>query len=374
MQAGEPTRRRDLDRLRILACLSTFAYHAVQVFDRNPFYHVKSNTLSPAIDVAARLLHAVRMPLFFLIAGMVGYLALQRYDDRQFLRQRAWRLLPPFLFGIVLLTPWVKYIELVDGRSIDWRGIIQHGLVAPEPLVLLRRYFTQLRWFTWSHMWFPLYLLLLSALLLPVMRALQRRSPPPPAGLVVALVPVALIAIELALRPVFPNHVPNLIADWASMAVYAVVLIAGAALVRWPDAERALQRGLPVSAMVAALGAWLFLGEPAWPLGNIGRALTLAGALALMVGLGPWLARGRIAGESYFGEAVLPLYVLHHVPLLVIALAVKDQPWPVLIRYLVIVLGAFAVTLAVYHWVIRPVGPLRFWLGLPPLARRTVAA
>ncbi len=82
-------RRRDIDRLRVLACLSTFCYHALQVFDLNPYYHLKSATPSPALDVAARLLHACRMPLFFLLAGMVGYLALQRYSDREFFRQRA---------------------------------------------------------------------------------------------------------------------------------------------------------------------------------------------------------------------------------------------------------------------------------------------
>ena len=42
-------RRRDLDRLRVLACLSTFFYHAIQIFDLNPYYHIKSLTLSPSI-------------------------------------------------------------------------------------------------------------------------------------------------------------------------------------------------------------------------------------------------------------------------------------------------------------------------------------
>ena len=122
---GQSTRRKDLDRIRIAACFSTFCYHAIQVFDLNPYYHVKSNTLSPVLDVAARLLHAVRMPLFFMIAGMAGFLALQRHSDRDLVRQRARRLLPPFFIGIILFTPVVKYLELLDGRSIDWRGIIQ---------------------------------------------------------------------------------------------------------------------------------------------------------------------------------------------------------------------------------------------------------
>ena len=372
--AGEGSgRRKDLDRLRIIACLSTFCYHAVQVFDLNPYYHVKSNTLSPAIDVAARLLHAVRMPLFFMIAGMVGFLAMQRYSDREFMRQRAWRLLPPFLVGIVFLTPIVKYIEMLDGRSIDWRGIILTDVVVPDLPTFLRRYFTQQRWFSWSHMWFPAYLLLLGAVLMPAMRALARKAWPPrlPHWLGLALPLLALVTIELVLRPIFPHHVPNLIWDWASMSVYIVVMLAGATMIHWPMLETALQRGLPLSLLLAALGITLYLGFDIWPWRGIGRAMTLWATLCIVIGLGPWLGRGRISGERYMTEAVLPLYVLHHVPLLVIAFAVKDQPWPIGQRYLLIVFGSFAISLAAYHLLVRPFAIMRTAFGLPPQVPRT---
>lgn len=370
-------RRKDLDRLRIVACLSTFCYHAVQVFDLNPYYHVKSDTLSHAIDVAARLLHAVRMPLFFMIAGMVAALALARYTDREFLRQRAWRLLPPFLVGIVFLTPIVKYIELLDGRSIDWLGIIQTDLVVPDIATFLRRYFTQQRWFSWSHMWFPIYLMLLSALLLPVMRALAARPWPSrlPVTTALMLPLTALVAIEVTLRPYFPHHVPNLIWDWASMAVYAVVMLAGAATIRWPHLQLALLRGLPLTLMLGGFGIALYLGATNWPWRGVGRAMTLWATLALVVALGPSLAKGRIPGERYLSDAVLPLYVLHHVPLLVLAYIAQDQPWPIWQRYLLIVAGSFAITLAAYHLLVRPFARMRLAFGLPARAvRRPLSA
>jgi len=369
-KAERPARRVDLDRLRIFACLSTFCYHAIQIFDLNPYYHVRSHTLSPALDAVGRLLHAVRMPLFFLIAGMVGYLALQRYTNREFMRQRALRLLVPFAFGIVLVTPWVKYFELLDGRHIEWRGVIHLGVAMPDPLTFLRRYFTQIRWFSWSHMWFPLYLFLLGLLLLPLMRAMPRMTSDPPPAAALGLPLAACIAIEIALRPLFPHHIPNLIADWASMATYTVMLLAGAALIRWPVLEQALQRGLPVTALAAAFGAALYLGAAEGPLKGIGRAMTLWGTLCAAIGLGPWIGRGRIPAERYMAEAVLPVYVLHHVPLLLIATQVKDLPWPIWQRYATIVLGAFAITLAFYHVVVRPVGALRIALGLSRLARK----
>ena len=65
-----------------LACLSTFAYHAIQVFDLNPYYHLKSNTCRRPRSMWRRIwLHAVRMPLFFLISGMVGFTVAQRLSD-----------------------------------------------------------------------------------------------------------------------------------------------------------------------------------------------------------------------------------------------------------------------------------------------------
>ena len=364
---GQSTRRKDLDRIRIAACFSTFCYHAIQVFDLNPYYHVKSNTLSPVLDVAARLLHAVRMPLFFMIAGMAGFLALQRHSDRDLVRQRARRLLPPFFIGIILFTPVVKYLELLDGRSIDWRGIIQLGASPPDVLTFLRRYFTQLRWFSWSHMWFPLYLFLLGISLLPAMRAMARRpwTGQVPIIAALALPLLVLVVIELALRPVFPHHVPNLISDWASIAVYAVVMLAGAALICWPPLELSLQKSLPATIAITALGIWLYLGFADWPMRGIGRAITLWGALCVVIGIGPFLGRGRVAGEGYFAEAVFPLYVMHHVPLLLLATGVKDRPWPVWQRYSIIVIGSFAVTLACYHLLVRRYDPVRRAFGLP---------
>lgn len=361
-------RRVYLDRLRILACLSTFCYHAIQVFDLNPYYHLKSNTPSPTLDVAARLLHAVRMPLFFMIAGYVAFLALRRYTGREFLVQRAVRLLPPLFLGILLLAPIIKYYELLDGHSISWRGIDSTG-GPPELLVFVRRFFTHFRLFSWSHMWFLMYLFMLSALLLPVMQAMQRAQWPsrlPP--VIVLLLPVLpLVAIELVLRPIFPHHIPNLFWDWASVCVYATVMVLGAALACWPMLEDTLRRLLPASILMAAVGIALYLGNTTGPWWHVGRALTLWGTLCTLMSLAPLLSATPIPGERYLSEAALPLYVLHHPPLVVIAYHVKDLPWPVWLRYPAIVLGAFTVSLLLYHFLVRPWNWARLAFGMPRL-------
>jgi glucans biosynthesis protein C len=372
------SRRPDLDRLRTIACLTTFCYHAIQIFDLNPYYHIKSNTPSAALDVLARLLHAVRMPLFFLIAGMVGFMVLQRSSNRRFLKQRAWRLLPPFAVGIVFLTPWIKYFEVLDGRSISWHRINLLSGPLPDLAVVLRRYFTQLNWFSWSHMWFPLYLFLLGALLLPVMRrmAADSRDEEPQAAAVLVLPLAVFVAVELNLRPYFPFHIPNLFWDWASLSVYATCLVWGAALICWPGVESLAQRWFAAAAVSASIGAIVYVGvDASSPIVRaIGRALWLWSLLLLAVGARPWLSRGKIPGERYLIEGALPIYVLHHVPLVGIGYLVKDLPWSIGSRYALIAGGAFSVTIALYHILVRPYDAMRIAFGMEPRSRRPLPA
>lgn len=367
-----PTRRVELDRLRTIACLSTFLYHGAQIFDHS-LYHIKSTPPSAALDLAARLMHAVRMPLFFFIAGMVAFIAMQRMSDKELLERRIKRLLPPFIVGIVLFTPWIKYLELLDGRNITWRGLTVAPFV-PELPTFLRRYYTmQFRYFSWSHMWFPVYLLLMSTALLPVLRRMARvELGSARYGVALIGMPLAiLLAIELLLRPHFPYHIPNLFWDWASVSVYGLSFLSGAAIVRWPELETALRRNLLPLFALGLAGALLTAGPgyQSETARGIARALWLWAFLGILAGGATMLARGEIPGERYLGEATLPLYVLHHLPLVAIGFFVKDMPWPIWQRYVVIVLGAILVTLAVYNFLIRPFAWPRAAFGMPPLRR-----
>lgn len=369
MRQAEPTtRRRDIDRLRVLACLSTFIYHPLTVFDLGQLSHIKSATTSAGFEIASQLMHVVRMPLFFLIAGMVGMISIRRLTDREVLRQRAVRLLLPLVFGVILIAPVVKYFELLDGRNISWRGVVEWDGPPDDILLFLRRFYTQARWFTWSHLWFLFYLFVLGAALLPVMRWLELSKWPAawPTALTVAFPLVLLVTVELALRPIYPFHLPNVVSDWASICVYLIAMVFGAALVRFPELEAGLRTGVVAFLVATVAGALLYLGFGNGPLHGLGRALLLWGVLCLLIGLGPRLSRGHIAGERYLAEAVLPLYVLHLLPLVVIAYFAKDLAWPLWFRYGFIVASGFVVTLTIHHFLVRPFSIMRVALGMPP--------
>src|SRR5262245_2967166 len=65
----EPTRRVDVDWLRVFATYLLFPFHAAMVFNPAPFYHVRNADLSMGMLVFTGFVSLWHMPLFFLLAG-----------------------------------------------------------------------------------------------------------------------------------------------------------------------------------------------------------------------------------------------------------------------------------------------------------------
>jgi hypothetical protein len=76
---------------------------------------------------------------------------------------------------------------------------------------------------------------------------------------------------------------------------------------------------------------------------------------------------------DYVGEAQLPFYVLHMAPIVIIGFYVVQWPASALVKYMVISLASFAVTLAVYDIGIRRTGLTRFLFGMKAQGRSIVA-
>jgi peptidoglycan/LPS O-acetylase OafA/YrhL len=77
-----------------------------------------------------------------------------------------------------------------------------------------------------------------------------------------------------------------------------------------------------------------------------------------------WLAYGQ--------EAVLPFFLLHQPVIVVLAFYVVQWQAGIPEKLVIVVLGSFVATLAIYELVIRRLGPLRALFGMK--ARSTIAA
>ena len=103
--------------------------------------------------------------------------------------------------------------------------------------------------FSWHHLWFLAYLFVFSILLLPaflllrsvVWKGWHHLLPPAAHNAVLMVLGLALLPIELLLRPSFPST-HSLIYDWANNLHYMWLMLAGAVAMARPDLTLAALR------------------------------------------------------------------------------------------------------------------------------------
>jgi glucan biosynthesis protein C len=312
--------------------------------------------------VAFRFLHIFSMPMFFVLAGWSAVASLRRREPIQFLRERVLRLIVPLIAGIALFSSVIKYIERSHGRDLGLSGF---RLIPPEQKGFIAFYFHHPIAPTWSHLWFLLYLFLITILLLPLLTRLARRAPrmEMPTALLVYCPGLALAAVLVAFGGYWPL-LPNLFMDWPNFIYFAVCFLIGAGLVGWPGFEVRLHAEAPrlvVLALAAFSGVMVF-GESA--VGRICVGLAAWGAVGAALGYAFRLSPASTPRFNYLRDATMPVFVLHHVPVLLFGLAVLPLPLPAWSKVVLIWLSATAVSLASYHWLIRPWPATRWLMGM----------
>jgi glucan biosynthesis protein C len=361
------TRRTDLDGLRILICGAIILAHALLIFAAEPRYHIKSVEPSLVASVLYEFMRVTTMALFFVLAGWSAVASLRGRSPGRFTRERVIRLLVPLIFGIVVFGSIIKYIELSQGRDFGFFGF---RLVAPFRIGFFDFFpnnLTRIKLLTWSHLWFLAYLFLISILLLPLLIPIARRVPnikvPAAAWVYAPALPMA--ALLIAFNGYWP-FLPNLVTDWANFAYFALCFSIGVGIAAWPGFETRLQAEAPrmLLLLVFAFAGVILCGESI--AGRLFVALTAWGAIG--AGLG-FAARIRPAATPiflYLSEATLAIYIVHHAPLLLLGVAILPMAIPAGVKIVVIWLAATVISLAAYHWLIRPWAPVRWLMGMTP--------
>ena len=385
------SRRPDIDALRVFATYLLFAFHAGKVFDPAPFYHVRNADLSFGLLVACGFVSLWHMPLFFLLAGWSAASSLGARGTRGFVAERLRRLAIPLVTGVVLFGPVIKYLELRSGLDLNYAGlrvapalqdgirsIIPGGLPVAPPFdetfgTFLPTFFTHLDRFTWSHLWFVAYLLTFTLLYLPAFRwCLRRPDRFGGVGAWIVYSPVVpLVLIQLTLRRWWPG-IYNLFDDWGNVAFYGVYLFAGVVLGSHPALEQHVHRQWKRALVVGTITTVLLLLAV---LGVIhSDELLLAGAAVagwcfVIAGLG--IAKRLVASSSptlaYLSESAFPVYVLHQAAIVVPGFVIVQWPLGIATKLVLLMLVSIALTMATYHWVVRPFRITRFAFGMRPL-------
>lgn len=105
-------RRYDIDWLRVIAIALLLIYHIAIVFQPWAMFiaFIRSDEMSTTLWQPMTMLNVWRIPILFYVSGMGVYFALRKRNNFELLKERTKRILLPFLFGIIAITPLHMYI------------------------------------------------------------------------------------------------------------------------------------------------------------------------------------------------------------------------------------------------------------------------
>lgn len=144
-----------LDNLRSFALLLGLVFHTAIVYAESVGYAIKNENRSEVLEDFCYFVHSFRMPLFFFLSGFFSEMVLRQKGRWFYLSSRFYRLLVPFLVGMVLFVPIQYYI-------MD----LEKGIHTSYLAFFLDFFRSGIRGL--SHLWFLYYLSIFSGILLMV--------------------------------------------------------------------------------------------------------------------------------------------------------------------------------------------------------------
>ncbi|MDH0865355.1 acyltransferase family protein [Mitsuaria sp. GD03876] len=401
--AGAPGMAPDLDRVRATLMVLGIALHAADVFITAGDWLVADPHRSVVFDALVALIHSFRVPGFFLLSGLFFAGSLGRHGAPELLMRQLLRL------GLPLLTCWAllngaQQALLAWHRGGDpWEAVFS----TPAPIY---------------HLWFLRDLLILDLLVLAWIaiagRGARASGASGASGAPGRLTRVSARAWAWAwLSTRLGSHGPS---HWLTVALCGALLshalliairltgwayvkgLGGLTLYNLAFYAPLFLAGMAMAHRPAWLDAWL--RTPAWllPMAAFaaswgdGASDTLTGALAREAALavqllGIWIATGAAVGglgrlrrggpRSVMGRALsdasYTIFLVHHLLVVALALALLPRDWPASVKFCLIVVGTLALSLAFHRWVVRPFAAMRLLFngrGPAPSASHDTAA
>ncbi len=372
-------RRFDLDWVRVITMLVVFVFHCGMFFTSWP-WHIKYGQVYSPVEIFNSFADTWQMPMLFLVSGAATWFSLRSRRAGNFVNERMLRLLIPLTFGVLVIIPLQIYFERIFKQQF------QGSFFAFYPHFFQGMYsFTGTGNFSWSYLWFLVYLFIITLIALPIFLFLNRprgkklvdglaSCASKPGAIFAWFLPMALCLVLL--QPLFPNSEKNLVGDMAYFAEYLFYFVFGYLFCAdrrfWDAIERhAFQRWclppprrpplLTLSCRTPCLQSVIPRQDPGhWD------SSTLCGWCWILTFLG--MARRFLSFSnrflSYANEAVLPFYILHHMVIIGVGSYVIQWDIPVLAKYFLIMAMSFAIIMLLYEFVVKRTNVTRFLFGM----------
>lgn len=357
-----------IDWLRIALIISVFFYHIGMIFN-SWGWHVKSNEPLTFIEPLMAWLHLWRMPLLFLVSGVGTYYALGFRSGKQYLSERFKRLFIPLFVGVFTLVPVQVYIEKIDSYSSLGNYYLQmfDGIYPTGN-------------FSWHHLWFLVYLFLISLIISPFLNYLRSNTFKNTKNWIIQRtatklglnwVLLILISSQWFLRQYFPDSTHALLNDWAYFTYYLIFFLCGFMLFTNDKIINAVANQRRLYFLQTLVFTIIMFSFWVFEIKIIGQDL-IYGITEIVIA---WSCGLTAIGyfKVYFNKdnkyrkhlnvAIYPFYLLHQPIIVVVAYVVLQWQLPVLVKAVLITILSLVLIIGIY-WLVRKFNVLRVAFGM----------
>ncbi len=370
-------RRRDIDWLRLFGILLLFPYHAARVFDPWEANYIHSGTNSMAGAGFMSVVWPWFMPLLFLVAGVSTWYALQKRDAGHFLKERVLRLLIPLILGIVLIVPIQGYMARLQ------QGTLHGGYFD----YLFTQFFPDFSdisgyqgTFTPAHLWFILYLFVISCVLLPLFVHVKKAREQKGLGGFGRLFEKGWFLLLLFIPLTISEALPDLGGKnpFFFGLYYTIGFFIASSDGAWKRIDK--MKWWSLGTLVVSFPLYWLMLRVAWGMDDfawqsivLALARNLYGVSALLTMLAfaqKYLNRGGKVLD-YLNQAAFPVYILHQSVMMVIAYYVLLWNAGITVQFIAIAVLTLVACMVLFE-AFRHVPPLRFILGIKKAKRKPV--
>jgi glucans biosynthesis protein C len=366
-------RRYDIDWIRVIVFDILIIYH-VGMFFVSWGWHIKNNEIIDWMRWPMLFVNQWRLPILFIISGMGTRFALSQRTGANYLLERFKRLFIPLVVGILLVVAPQVYIERIvqgkiSGSFFDFYPHFFHGIY-PEGN------------FSWHHLWFLPYLLLLSVIATPIFLNLRKdenrllgllnkfikKSPP-----LLYLFALPLFIVEVFLEPLFPiTHA--LIGDWYALIYYFILFITGYILISlgkafWLALDRIKYYSLTVGVISFPLLILIWYTVESSIFIPLIKTLNMWSWIITIFAFCSKYLNGESKLIKYRNQAVYPFYIMHQTIIIIIAYWLINNPMHYMWKFTILVLGTFACAWILYEFIIRRIPIMRPLFGLKKIVK-----
>lgn len=369
-----------LDWLRVIAFYILIFYHVGMIFVPWDF-HIKNNITLEWFETWMAFFSQWRLPLLFLISGMVIFYSMGKRSAKGIIAERSKRLLIPLLFGMfVVVPPQIYYERISNGVEFSsywqfWETVFE---LVPYP---------EGGSLSWHHLWYVLYIFVYSIIALPLFLFLKSERSSVLRGKVnnffnrfpisIYLIILPLLIFYYVLAPLFPTT-HALIDDWYNHTVSFSIFLLGFFISSFGGLWNAIinmRKTSLIMALVPGLILILFVWGPTFYVMNEDTLLFgiiygllkwtfIVAWLFAILGYSKFLLNKPSKALSYANESVYPLYILHQTIMITFGYYIIGFDWNIFLKFIVILIVTFGGSFLFYELSIKRFNPMRSLFGM----------